>query len=98
MPPVSRNSPPPPLSAHRAALGNDQVPYLARTLGLPRPLLQSAFDAATARGKYSHLCIYQDPPKGRSRIMLDCEIPIEISEAPRAVSRPFDVSEYLDSL
>ena len=78
--------------------GNDQVPYLARTLGLPRPLLQSAFDAATARGKYSHLCIYQDPPKGRSRIMLDCEIPIEISEAPRAVSRPFDISEYLDSM
>jgi hypothetical protein len=30
--------------------------------------------------------------------MLDCEIPIEISEAPRAVSRPFDISEYLDSM
>ena len=78
--------------------GNDQVPYLARTLGLPRPVLQGAFDEAAARGKYSHLCIYQDPPKGRSRIMLDCEIPIEVSEAPRAASRPFDINQYLGTM
>jgi hypothetical protein len=78
--------------------GNDQVPYLARTLGLSRPLLQSAFDAATARGKYSHLCIYQDPPKGRSRIMLDSEIPMEIPEVPRVASRSFDLVDYLGSM
>jgi hypothetical protein len=58
--------------------GSDQVPYLARTLGLPRPVLQKAFDQAATRGKYSFLCIYQVPPKGRSRIMLDCDTPIEV--------------------
>ena len=58
--------------------GSDQVPYLSRTLGLPRPALQRAFDMTTKRGKYSFLCIYQVPPKGRSRIMIDCEIPIDI--------------------
>ena len=58
--------------------GSDQVPYLARTLGLPRPSLQRAFDMAAARGPYSFLCIYQVPPKGRSRIMLDCDTPIEL--------------------
>ena len=58
--------------------GHDQVPYLARTLGLPRPALQRAFDLATSRGPYSFLCIYQVPPEGRSRIMLDCEHPIDL--------------------
>ena len=58
--------------------GSDQVPYLARTLGLPRPSLQKAFDMAASRGPYSFLCIYQVPPKGRSRIMLDCDTPIEV--------------------
>jgi hypothetical protein len=58
--------------------GSDQVPYLARALGLPRPALQEAFDVARSRGKHSFLCIYQDPPAGRSRIMLDCDTPIEL--------------------
>ena len=58
--------------------GSDQVPYLARTLGLPRPSLQKAFDMAASRGPYSFLCIYQVPPKGRSRIMLDCDTPIDV--------------------
>ena len=52
--------------------GSDQVPYLARTLGINRALLQEAFDECLSRGKYSFLCIYQDPPEGRSRIMIDC--------------------------
>ena len=52
--------------------GSDQVPYLARSLGIERALLQEAFDECLERGKYSFLCIYQDPPKGRSRIMIDC--------------------------
>jgi len=60
--------------------GSDQVPYLARALGLPRPALQEAFDVARSRGKYSFLCIYQDPPAGRSRIMLDCDTPIELDD------------------
>ena len=58
--------------------GHDQVPYLARTLGLPRQLLQAAFDVAAARGPFSFLTIYQNPPEGRSRIMLDCEYPITL--------------------
>ena len=52
--------------------GADQTPYLARSLGIERALLQEAFDECLERGKYSFLCIYQDPPKGRSRIMIDC--------------------------
>ena len=60
--------------------GSDQVPYLARALGLPRPALQEAFDVARSRGKHSFLCIYQDPPAGRSRIMLDCDTPIELDD------------------
>ena len=50
----------------------DQVPYLARSLGIERATLQEAFDECVERGKYSFLCIYQNPPAGRSRIMVDC--------------------------
>jgi hypothetical protein len=57
--------------------GSDQVPYLARALGLNRALLQEAFDECLSRDKYSFLCIYQDPPADRSRIMIDCDEPFE---------------------
>ena len=61
-----------------SAGGNDQVPYLARALGLSRTALQKAFDVTSTQGKHAFLCIYQDPPSGRSRIMMNCDIPIDL--------------------
>ena len=61
-----------------SAGGNDQVPYLARALGLSRTALQKAFDVTSTQGKHAFLCIYQDPPTGRSRIMMNCDTPIDL--------------------
>ena len=49
--------------------GSDQLSYIARSLGLPKPLIAEAF--AHCRTKYDSIQIYTDPPEGRSKIMIN---------------------------
>ena len=49
--------------------GSDQLNYIARSLGLPKPLIQEAF--SHCQGKYENIVVYTDPPEGRSKIMIN---------------------------
>ena len=49
--------------------GSDQLNYIARSLGLPKPLIADAF--AQSEGKYENIVVYTDPPDGRSKIMIN---------------------------
>jgi len=55
--------------------GADQTSYIARSIGIGKPELEAAF--AECRSKYECVCIYTDPPPGRSTFMIN-------------MSRPFD--------
>ena len=48
--------------------GSDQLNYIARSLGMPKPLIQEAFSHCD--GKYDQIVVYTDPPVGRSKIMV----------------------------
>jgi hypothetical protein len=58
--------------------GADQTSYIARSIGIGKPELESAFDQC--QNKYECVCIYTDPPPGRSTFMIN-------------MSRPFDPME-----
>ena len=49
--------------------------YIARSIGIGKPELEVAF--AECRNKYECVCIYTDPPPGRSTFIIN-------------MSRPFD--------
>ena len=49
--------------------GSDQLNYIARSLGLPKPLVAEAF--SHCKTKYDCIQIYTDPPEGRSKIMIN---------------------------
>ena len=55
--------------------GAYQTSYIARRSGIRKPELEAAFDQC--RTKYECVCIYTDPPPGRSTFMIN-------------MSRPFD--------
>ena len=49
--------------------GSDQLNYIARSLGLPKPLLVEAF--SHCKTKYDNIVVYTDPPEGRSKVMIN---------------------------
>ena len=49
--------------------GADQTSYIARSIGIGKPELEAAF--AGCRTKYECVCIYTDPPPGRSMFMIN---------------------------
>ena len=51
----------------------DQLPYIARSLGLPKPLLEEAF--AECAPKYEPIVVYTDPPPGRNTVMIGFDRP-----------------------
>jgi hypothetical protein len=53
--------------------GSDQLPYIARSLGLPKPLLEEAF--AECEPKYEPIVVYTDPPPGRNTLMIGFDRP-----------------------
>ena len=53
--------------------GSDQLNYIARSLGMPKPLIQEAF--SQCEGKYDQVVVYTDPPAGRSKIMVSMDKP-----------------------
>jgi hypothetical protein len=53
--------------------GSDQLPYIARSLGLPKPLLEEAF--AECAPKYEPIVVYTDPPPGRNTVMIGFDKP-----------------------
>ena len=61
--------------------GADQTSYIARSIGIGKPELEAAFDQC--RTKYECVCIYTDPPPGRSTFMIN-------------MSRPFDPHAAVD--
>jgi hypothetical protein len=61
--------------------GADQTSYIARSIGIGKLELEAAFDQC--RTKYECVCIYTDPPPGRSTFMIN-------------MSRPFDPHAAVD--
>ena len=55
--------------------GACQTSYIARSIGIGKPEMEAAFDQC--RNKYECVCVYTDPPPGRSTFMIN-------------MSRPFD--------
>ena len=53
--------------------GSDQLNYMARSLGLPKPLLAEAFSQCS--GKFENIVVYTDPPAGRAKIMINFDTP-----------------------
>ena len=53
--------------------GSDQLPYIARSLGLPKPLLEEAFGECAP--KYEPIVVYTDPPPGRNTVMIGFDRP-----------------------
>jgi hypothetical protein len=53
--------------------GSDQLNYISRSLGIPKPVLQEAF--SHCQTKYENIVIYTDPPAGRSKIMINYSEP-----------------------
>jgi hypothetical protein len=54
--------------------GADQLTYIARSLGLPKPLLEEAF-AQCDPPKYEPIVVYTDPPPGRNTVMIGFDRP-----------------------
>jgi hypothetical protein len=61
--------------------GGEAIPYQARSLGMPARELSDAL--ATCKERWDFLCIYQDPPPGRARIMRNCEHPVDNAPAEK---------------
>ena len=53
--------------------GADQLPYIARSLGLPKKLLEEAFGECAP--KYEPIVVYTDPPPGRNTVMVGFDRP-----------------------
>ena len=53
--------------------GQDQLTYNARSLGLPKPLIEAAFDACGP--KYEPVVFYTNPPPGRVTVMVGFDRP-----------------------
>jgi hypothetical protein len=62
--------------------GADQTSYIARSIGIGKPELESAF--AECRNKYECVCIYTDPPPGRSTFMINMSRPFDPHDAAGA--------------
>jgi hypothetical protein len=48
--------------------GAEQLSYISRSLGLPKPLLEEAFEQCAP--KYEPIVVYTDPPPGRNTVMI----------------------------
>jgi len=53
--------------------GADQLSYMSRSLGLPKPLLEEAFSHCAP--KYEPIVVYTDPPEGRNTVMIGFDRP-----------------------
>jgi len=53
--------------------GADQLSYISRSLGLPKPLLEEAF--SHCQPKYEPIVVYTDPPEGRNTVMIGFDKP-----------------------
>jgi len=53
--------------------GSDQLDYIARSLGVSKPMLAEAF--SHCQTKYENIVVYTDPPEGRSKIMINFDAP-----------------------
>ena len=53
--------------------GSDQLDYIARSLGVSKPMLAEAF--SHCKTKYENIVVYTDPPEGRSKIMINFDTP-----------------------
>ena len=53
--------------------GADQLDYISRSLGYPKPLLREAFEQCQT--KYEPIVLYTDPPPGRVNIMINWDRP-----------------------
>ena len=62
--------------------GADQNSYIARSIGIGKPELELAF--AECRNKYECVCIYTDPPPGRSTFMINMSRPFDPHDAAGA--------------
>ena len=59
--------------------GADQTSYIARSIGIGKPELEAAF--AECRNKYECVCIYTDPPPGRTTFMINMSRPYDPAAA-----------------
>ena len=53
--------------------GAEQLSYISRSLGLPKPLLEEAFGECAP--KYEPIVVYTDPPPGRNTVMIGFDRP-----------------------
>ena len=53
--------------------GSDQLDYIARSLGVSKPMLAEAFSHCNS--KFENIVVYTDPPEGRSKIMINFDTP-----------------------
>ena len=56
-----------------ASGGSDQLTYISRSLGLPKPLLSQAFEQC--EDKFTPIVVYTDPPEGRCTVMVGFDRP-----------------------